>query len=164
MILSVIVAMGDDRSIGRGGDLAFHISADLKHFKQITMGHPVIMGRKTFESLPKGALPGRRNIVITRNAAFSAPNVETVGSLDDALKLVADNDEAFIIGGGTVYAQAFPMAERLYLTRIHASLPEADTFFPEVDEALWQPLDAPVTALDEKSGLNYTFINLERKK
>lgn len=130
MTLSIIAALADGRAIGRKGDLAFHIPADLRRFKQLTTGHSVVMGRRTFESLPNGALPNRRNIVVTHNPQWSAPNVETAPSLEAALEMTRDEQETFIIGGGEIYAQAMPMADRLYITRIFARCPDADTFFP----------------------------------
>lgn len=132
--LSVIVATTRNGAIGRRGDMLFHIPADLRYFKHITMGHPVIMGRRTWESLPKGALPGRRNIVITRNSSFEAPGADVVDSLEAALQLVADADEIFVIGGGQIYAAALPLASRLYITEIDADAPaDADTYFPTFD-------------------------------
>lgn len=130
-----IVARGG--AIGRGGDQPFHISADFRRFKQLTLGHPVIMGRKTFEALPKGALPQRRNIVITRNPGWSAPNVETATSLDAALALCQPESEPFIIGGGEIYRLAMPLAHTLYITEVDADVPDADTFFPPIDSAHW---------------------------
>ncbi|MDE5688189.1 MAG: dihydrofolate reductase [Paramuribaculum sp.] len=162
MTTSIIVAIGADGSIGAGGDLAFHIGADMKHFKATTMGKPVIMGRKTFESLPGGALPGRRNIVVTRNASFTAPDVETVSSLEAALHLVKDVEEAMIIGGAQIYEQALPLADRLYITRIDAQRTDADTFFPPIDEKEWTS-QAEEWQTDPKSGLRYRFICLSRK-
>lgn len=162
MTASIIVAIGADGSIGAGGDLAFHIGADMKHFKATTMGKPVIMGRKTFESLPGGALPGRRNIVVTRNSSFTAPDVETTASLEAALHLVKDVDEAMIIGGAQVYAQALPLADKLYITQIDAQRSDADTFFPTIDEKEWTS-QAEEWQTDTKSGLRYRFICLSRK-
>ena len=161
MTLSIIVATGLDRSIGRGGDLAFHISADLKHFKALTMGHPVIMGRKTFQSLPKGALPGRRNIVISRDPSFTAPDIEVFASLPEALDAVASADKAFIIGGGSVYAQAMPLADTIELTLIEAELPDADTFFPEIGPH-WVLTRADEPAIDPRTGVTYRFITYTR--
>lgn len=162
MTASIIVAIGADGSIGAGGDLAFHIGADMKHFKATTMGKPVIMGRKTFESLPGGALPGRRNIVVTRNASFTAPDIETAPSLEAALNLVRDADEAMIIGGAQIYAQALPLADKLYVTRIDARRQDADTFFPAIDKKEWIA-DEEEWQTDPKSGLRYRFICLSRK-
>lgn len=130
-----IVARGG--AIGRGGDQPFHISADFRRFKQLTLGHPVIMGRKTFEALPKGALPGRRNIVVTRNAGWSAPYVETATSVEAALSLCSPDSEPFIIGGGEIYRLAMPFAHTLYITEVDADVPDADTFFPAIDSTQW---------------------------
>ncbi len=159
--ISIIVATGSDRSIGRDGDLAFHIRADLRNFKRITMGRPVIMGRKTFESLPNGPLPGRRNIVITRNAAYSPAGADTASSLAEALELAADAEEVMIIGGGMIYEQAMPMADTLYVTEIDATLPDADTFFPEIGSD-WLLTEASEPATDEATGLRYRFTRRER--
>lgn len=132
--LHIIAAIDRNRAIGLGGDMVYHLSADLKRFKALTLGYPVVMGRRTFESLPKGALPGRRNIVITRNAAYSAPNIETASSLESALALCSDAEKTFIIGGGEIYSQALPLADVLDLTEIDDAAPEADTFFPPFDK------------------------------
>ena len=164
MTLTIIAAVGADHAIGRAGDLAFYISADLKHFKELTIGHPIIMGRKTFESMPKGALPGRRNIVITRQDGYSAPDIEVADSLESALKLVSNVDEAFIIGGASIYAEALPYADCLQLTEIKATAPDADTFFPEIDASQWTITAETPTAQDPKSGLSYSFRCLTRAK
>lgn len=154
MSISIIVAVADNNAIGRGGDLAFHISADLKRFKALTMGHPVIMGRKTFESLPKGALPGRRNIVVTRNPHWYAPDVETAASLADAIALAGG--DGFIIGGGQIYAQALPFADTLHITRIFAPAPDADTFFPPFEDK-WALTSSGPVETDQKSAVQYCF-------
>lgn len=160
MTLSIIAAIGRDNAIGRGGKLIFHISEDLKRFKALTMGHPVIMGRKTFESLPKGALPGRRNIVITRNKHFSAPNIEVASSLEHALKLVKDAPKAYVIGGASIYAQALPLADEMEITAIDAYTPDADAYFPDFGSKDWflsvdsMHLDAPIP---------FSFLSLTRK-
>jgi dihydrofolate reductase len=161
----IIVAVGTDRAIGRKGDLAFHISADLKRFKALTTGHTVIMGRKTFESLPKGALPNRRNIVVSRNAATAFPGTETALSFEAALQMAreAGETEAFIIGGAQIYSQSLPMADRLELTQIDAAAPDADAFFPEINANEWQVSEESPLTLDEKSGLRYRFQTLLRK-
>lgn len=159
--LNIIVAVADDNAIGRDGNQPFFVSADLKHFKSLTMGHPIIMGRKTFEALPKGALPGRRNIVVTRSADYKAENAELAGSIEDALKLVEGSGEAFVIGGASIYAQALPFATRLYLTRIYARAEGADTFFPEIGSD-WVSMDCGEICHDEKSGLDYRFEVMER--
>ncbi|MDE6460638.1 MAG: dihydrofolate reductase [Paramuribaculum sp.] len=162
MNISIIAALGADNSIGAAGNLAFHISADLKHFKELTMGKPVIMGRKTFESLPNGPLPGRRNIVISRNPEYTYPGVETASSMQDAVELVYDSPEAMIIGGAEIYRQALPLATKLYLTRIDATCPDADTFFPQITEDEWN-CDNQEWMTDAKTGLRYCFSCLSRK-
>ena len=166
MKVSVIAAVADNNAIGRRGDLAFHISADLKHFKELTMGRPVIMGRKTFESLPSGALPGRLNIVITRNPAWSAPDTVRASSLDDALGIAAEQnpEEVFIIGGGQIYSRALPLADVLHITRIFAAAEGADTFFPPYEDS-WRPAALSEIFTDPKTGLSYqfqTFLNLRK--
>lgn len=136
--IHIIVAIDRNGAIGRGGDLLFHIPADLRRFKQLTMGSPIIMGRKTFESFPKGPLPGRRNIVVTRNPDYSRPGIETAPSLEAAMALAADAPDVYILGGGEIYRQALPLANRLDITQIDAAVADADTFFPPIDPARWQ--------------------------
>jgi dihydrofolate reductase len=133
--LSIIAAIGKNRELGLRGELLWHLSDDMKRFKEITAGHPVIMGRKTWESLPERfrPLPGRTNIVVTRQAAYNAPGATVVDSLSDAFLAAIDapgSDETFIIGGGELYAAALPYANRLYLTLINETA-EADAFFPD---------------------------------
>lgn len=153
MKTSIIVAIDRNRAIGNAGDQLFYIREDLRHFKELTLGHPVIMGRKTFEALPRGPLPGRRNIVITRNADFRPDGAETAPSLEAAIALCADNtDEAFIIGGSQIYTLAMPLATDLYITEIDAAAPAADTFFPAFhslpDSASpWLPTTPPIRFL-----------------
>ena len=161
-MLSIIVALDSRGAIGRKGNLLFHISDDLRRFKKITMDHPIIMGRKTFESLPKGALPGRRNIVITRNANFSAENIEVADSIDTAIAMTADAEEAFVIGGGEIYRQTIGRADRLYLTIVDTEVADADTFFPNFDPDEWQIVETSLPATDEKSGLSFRFVTLQR--
>ncbi len=160
-MLNIIAALGRRGEIGRDGDLIWHISEDLRHFKHLTVGHTVIMGRRTWESLPKGALPDRRNIVVTRNPEFQAPGAETASSLAEAVRMAADDDEIFIIGGGSVYDQAIQAADRLYLTQIEAEAEDADTFFPAVDPSEWEivEMDEPARSRD---GVEYRFITLKR--
>lgn len=160
-MIKIIAAVGRDGSIGRAGDLAFHISADLKRFKALTTGHAVIMGRRTFESLPKGALPQRRNIVVTRNPAFEAPGVETAYSLQGAIDMA--QGDAFVIGGGEIYRQAMEHASALYLTLIDADSPQADTFFPIVSPEEWVLAEESAPETDSKSGLSYRFVCYCRK-
>ena len=155
--MTIIAAVGRDGAIGRNGDLAFHIREDMRHFKALTTGHTVVMGRKTFESLPKGALPDRRNIVITRQPDYAAPGIETAGSLEQALAMAA-GEEVFVIGGGEIYRQAIAIAQRMELTVIDADSPDADAHFPTFNEADWTKVTESQWATDQKSGLAYSFI------
>jgi len=161
--VSIIVAMTPSGAIGRGGDLLYHISADLKHFKAVTMGKPVVMGRKTFESLPGGALPGRRNIVITRNEGYEAPGIEIAGSLDEALAMASDVEEVMIIGGAEIYRQASAVAQRVYLTLIEAEAADADAFIAPFDKETWAVVEESDLMTDPRSGVVYRFLNLQRR-
>ena len=162
MTLSIIVAIGKNNEIGAENDLLWHLSADLKHFKEITTGHTIIMGRKTFESLPKGPLPNRRNIVVSRNPELKIEGAEVYSSLELALLKVINEEEVFIIGGDQIYKQAFPDADKLYLTRIHAEFPQADAFFPEIDYTKWTEISREAFPADEKNEYAYSFIELVR--
>lgn len=157
----IIVARAADGAIGRGNSLLWHIPADLKMFKSLTMGCPVIMGRKTFLSIGR-ALPGRLNIVIS--SGFDAPDgVEVVRSLGEAFALCADAQRCFVIGGGQVYRDAMPLADRLFVTEVQAEYPDADTFFPEVDGDEWREVSTSPEMTDEGSGLAYRFAEYIRK-
>mgnify|MGYP003296582602 CR=1 FL=1 len=156
--LSMIVAAAEDGAIGRGGDLIWRISADLKRFKALTMGHSIIMGRKTWDSLPKGALPGRRNVVVTRDKNFSAEGADVYNSLEDAIDS-CKGAETFIIGGAQIYRQAIPMVSKLFLTRVYASYPDADAFFPEIDPSVWEVSSCEAHPTDEKHHQAYRFID-----
>lgn len=136
--ISIIVAATEDNAIGRGGAMLYHLPGDLRRFKRLTMGYPIIMGRRTFESLPNGALPGRRNIVVTSSADFDAPGTEVARSLMEAVEMASDADVAYIIGGGQVYREAFAFADEIELTRIHTTAVDADTFIPAIDPAVWR--------------------------
>ena len=162
--INIIVAVASDLAIGRAGDLLFHISADLRRFKELTMGHPIIMGRKTFESLPKGALPGRRNIVVSRNPGFRAPGAEVFTTLDNAIAACRNAEKAFIIGGAQIYSQAVATADRLLLTRFDRTAAGADCFFPAISPDSWLTVDRSDWMTDEKSGVRYRFETLERTK
>lgn len=161
MQISLIVAMAQNRVIGRGNQMPWHLPADLRHFKHVTLGKPVIMGRKTFESIGR-SLPGRRNVVISRNAEWSADGVECVNSLDAALRLVNDEAEVMIIGGGQLYREALPLAQRLYLTHIDLSVTDADTWFPDYMRYQWQVLADEQHTPDEKNPYHYRFETLAR--
>lgn len=163
MTLSIICALTQNSAIGNKGGLLYYLPADLKHFKNLTTGHTIVMGRKTFESLPKGALPNRRNVVITRQTDYAAPNIEVFHSFDEALQACATDEEVFIIGGESVYEVALPKADRLCLTHIEATPDEADTFFPAYDASQWSIESEEHYQPDEKNRLAYSFINYIRK-
>ncbi|MDE6097801.1 MAG: dihydrofolate reductase [Muribaculaceae bacterium] len=151
-MINIIVAATLDGAIGLNGDMLYYIRTDLQRFKALTTGHTVVMGRKTFESLPKGALPHRRNIVITRQPDFKAPGAETAANLDEALGM-AKGSEVFIIGGQSIYGMAMPLADRLYLTEINIRRPDADTFIALPD---LPPCNEPWQT-DERSGMQFRF-------
>ncbi len=163
MDLAAIVVVAENGAIGKNGDLLCHLPADLKHFKNITMGHTIIMGRRTWESLPKGALPGRKNVVITRNVDFVAEGAEVYHSLEDALDATAGDDGRFIIGGGMLYREAFSLTNVLHLTQLHASFADADTFFPQYDADEWDVISREDHDADEKNPYPYSFVELRRK-
>ena len=160
MTLSIIVAAAENGVIGHNNNLIWHLSSDLKHFKNITTGHTVIMGRKTFESMGK-ALPNRRNIVITANKAYTAAGCEIVPDIESALQLAAQEEEAFIIGGGTIYRAIWEKADKLYLTRVHTA-PTGDISIPEVKASEWQEISREAHSADEKNEYDYTFLEYRR--
>ncbi|GHV58424.1 dihydrofolate reductase [Bacteroidia bacterium] len=162
MKLSIIVALGKNNEIGKGNDLLCHLPADLRHFKEITSGKTIIMGRKTFDSLPQGPLPNRTNIVISRNPDLKIEGAVVCPSLDFALLKSMDEEEIFIIGGAQIYRQALAAADKLYLTKIHAAFPEADTFFPEINYKEWREVGRETHPADEKHPYSYSFVELER--
>ena len=133
MSVSMIAAVGKNLELGKNNNLIWHFKDDMKFFKETTMGHTVVMGRKTFESLPK-ALPGRKNIVISSNAKYQAQGATVVTSVEEALQ-IADNEEIFVIGGGKIYAEFLPYADKLYLTEIDAECEDADTYFPQFNKS-----------------------------
>lgn len=160
--IQAIVAVASDWGIGRQGNLLCHLPADMRHFKQVTMGHSMVMGRKTFESFPRRPLPGRHNIVITGNAAWQYPGVTTVHSLDEAIA-AAPTDTVFIIGGASVYAEALPLVEVLHLTRINARWAGADAFFPALDLDEWEEVEREHHASDHRNAYEFDFITLKRR-
>ena len=162
-MISIIVAIAENYAIGKKGDLLCHMPADLKHFKEITSGSTVLMGERTFFSLPKHPLPNRRNIVLTDVQGKTFEGAEAVYSIDEMVKLINDEEEAFVIGGGMVYRQMLPRADKLYITHIHHSWPDADTFFPEIDPAVWKQLSAERHPADEKNPFEYTFAEYGRR-
>lgn len=161
--LNMIVAVGRNNEIGRNGDLIWPIKADLRHFKETTMGHPVIMGRATWESLPKRPLPGRLNVVVSRNPDYTAEGAQKAGSLAEAMDMCAGKQEPFIIGGATLYHEALPYATRLYMTLVDAECPDADCHFPEVDPAQWEIASEEDWAGGENGTPKYRFCEYIRK-
>lgn len=161
-MLSIIVAVNKNRGIGFENKLLYWLPNDLKRFKALTTGHTILMGRKTFESLPKGALPNRRNVVLSRNEDATFEGAEHFLSLEEALKHCPQDEEVFIIGGASLYAEALPLADKIYLTEIEDSEKQADAFFPVIDPALWQEKSRECHPEDEKHLYSYTFIDYER--
>ena len=162
-MISIIVAIAENRGIGKNNDLLWHISEDLKRFKRITNGHPVIMGKRTFESLPRRPLPNRRNIVITDIPNEQIEGCEMAYSIEDAVAKFNPDEENFVIGGASVYRQFLPIADRLYLTRVHKSF-EADVFFPEIDFSVWKLQSKEDFPSDEINDFSYSneIYNRER--
>lgn len=158
-MLSLIVAMTKNRVIGRDNQMPWHLPADLAWFKKNTLGKPVIMGRKTFQSIGR-ALPNRKNIVLSRQG-FQADGIEVVSDLSQALALIKGENEVMIIGGGHLFAETLPIADRLYLTEIDAEL-QGDTFFPEIDPMVWKTNFIETRAVDDKNSYALTFKILER--
>lgn len=161
--ISIIVAIAQNLAIGKDNQLLWHISNDLKRFKKITAGHTVIMGKKTLFSLPSGPLPKRRNIVLsdTMTDCFGG-GCETAFSIEEALQKAADEKEVFVIGGGMVYTQFLPLADKLYLTVVEKDF-EADTFFPEIDFSEWQLIEKEIIDNDPQVDFSYRYEIWERK-
>lgn len=162
MTLSIIVAVASDGAIGRANDLLWHLPADLKRFKELTTGHTIMMGRKTFESLPRGPLPNRRNIIISRSLP-AQPGAEVYPTIQQALEACASDEEVFIIGGGEIYRQLLPDTEQIYLTRVQASFPDAEVFFPELDPTEWIEEAREVYPRDERNEYDTELLLLRRR-
>ncbi len=160
--IQAIVAIDGNGAIGRQGDLLCHLPADMKHFKEVTMGHSIVMGRKTFESFPRRPLPGRQNIVITRNADWQYPGVTVAHSVEEAIA-AAQTDTVFIIGGAQVYEQALPLVDVLHLTQIHARWASADAFFPALDPDEWQEVSREHHQSDHRNAYEFDFVTLKRR-
>ncbi len=162
MKISLIAAAGDgNNAIGLKGKIPWHLPADFKRFKELTLGHPIIMGQKTFESIGK-PLPGRTNIVVTNDADYRADGCTVVHSMDDAIIAAKDAAEIFVGGGGQIYHLALSMAQKIYLTRVHGTF-EGDTFFPVVNENEWRLVSSEPHAKDVQNPFDYTFCVYERK-
>ncbi|MCF8232621.1 MAG: dihydrofolate reductase [Bacteroidales bacterium] len=158
---SIIAAMDRNRVLGQNNDIPWHIPHDLKRFKQITSGHTVIMGRKTFESLP-GPLPKRRNIVITSREDYSPPGVEVVKSIEDSIKIADKKQENFVAGGANIYEQFLPFADKLYLTFIDAAY-EGDTYFPVIDLSQWYLMEEEHHVTDDDKQIPFRYKTYQRK-
>jgi dihydrofolate reductase len=159
--ISLIVAMAKRRVIGVNNTLPWHLPADLKHFKSLTMGHHIVMGRKTYESIGK-PLPGRTSVVVTRNAGYSVPGVIVVHSLEEAISACGNDEEVFVIGGAELYRQAIKIASRIYLTEIEADI-SGDAHFTEFDSDAWQEIARESHAADEKNAHPYHFVVYDKK-
>jgi len=160
MKLSLIVAMATNRTIGLNNKMPWHLSADLQHFKKITMGQPIIMGRKTFESIGR-PLPGRQNIIISRNTDYQQQGCSVFNDLDSALQSCTENDEVFVIGGATLYKATLARADRLYITEIHNEF-KGDTWFPEIQQAQWREVEREDINDDNSVDFNYSFMTYDR--
>ena len=161
MILSAIAAVAQNGIIGKDNDLIWHLPDDLKHFKNLTKGHTIIMGRKTWESIGSKPLPKRRHIIITRNANYFASGAEVVTSVEAAIALAENDDQPFIVGGAEIYKLAMPFVKRLELTYVHHDF-EGDTFFPEFDKNEWETTSEVRHEADEKHQWPFTFVRLDR--
>jgi len=154
--ISIIVAIAENNAIGKDNQLLWHLSDDLKRFKRITTGHTLLMGRNTYLSLPNGALPNRTNIVITDISDEHFPDCTMAYSIDEALELVQYADECFVIGGGMIYSQLFPLAGKLYLTKVHQIF-DADTYFPVINFSEWVEIESEQIVGGEKNDYQHTF-------
>lgn len=162
-MISIIAAIGKNNELGKKNQLLWSLPADLKHFKEITSGHPIIMGSKTFASIGR-PLPNRRNIVVTRDLNFKNENVEVVYSIDEALKLFENsNDEVFVIGGGEIYKQMINNADKLYITEVEAGDTDADTYFPTIDKNIWQETLRTKNIKDENNQYDFDFVEYIKK-
>ncbi len=157
-MIAIVVVIDEKNGIGKNGGLLCHLPNDLKHFKKITTGHTIIMGRKTYESLPNGSLPDRINIVVTSGDVNNFPGCIVVRSIEEALSVSKSHEKVFIIGGGELYRTTFHLADTLYLTRIHNTFNDADTFFPNIDFKDWELIEEERHMADGKHLYPYTFL------
>jgi dihydrofolate reductase len=163
-MISIIVAIARNGAIGYNGDLVYHLPADMKRFKALTTGHTVLMGRKTFQSLPKGALPNRRNIVLTRQDDTSFPGAETYGSIEEALAHCTPQEKVYVIGGAQIYRQALPLADELEITLVHDTPLKADTFFPDYgNDYHWHLVSCEDHEPDERNPYPYSFLTYRKQ-
>jgi dihydrofolate reductase len=161
-MISIIVAVSEDLGIGKDNELLWHISEDLKRFKRLTFGNTVIMGKKTWESLPRRPLPGRKNIVLTDVPNECIDCSVTAYSIEDALSKCDKGEEIFVIGGGSIYRQFMPVADRLYITHIHKKT-LADVYFPEIDPDIWKIVEKEEFDIEGNDGIPYAYIVYERR-
>lgn len=159
--LALVVAYAHDRVIGRDNAMPWHLPADLRHFRALTLGHPILMGRRTHQAIGR-VLPGRRNLVLTRQPDFAVPGVETVASLDQALATCGTEEWLYVVGGAEVYQLALPLAQRLHITEIDAEL-AGDTWFPPIDPAQWQETASEMRPADRDNPHALRFATLERR-
>jgi dihydrofolate reductase len=162
-MISMIVAVSEDLGIGRNNDLLWHIPEDLKRFRKLTIGKTVMMGKKTWESLPRRPLRERKNVVITDIKGEAFEGAIAAYSIDDALNICRNDEEIFIIGGGSIYKQFMPHADRLYITHVHRK-EKADIFFPEIDPLIWIVVEKQEFKSDNPEGIPYTYVIYERKQ
>lgn len=167
MKISIVVAVADNNAIGAKGKLLWRLSKDMQYFKEVTWGHHVLMGRKTWDSIPPkfSPLPGRTNIIVTRQEGFVCEGCLVVKNVEEGIELARNSgeQELMIIGGGEIYKQALPFTNKIYLTKVHHTFADADTFFPELDLEQWTTLNAEWNMADEKNEFDFEFIVLERK-
>lgn len=167
MKISIVVAMADNSAIGANGKLLWRLPKDMQYFKEVTWGHHVLMGRKTWDSIPPkfSPLPGRVNIIVTRQKGYVSEGAIVVESVEDGIEIArrAGEQELMIIGGGEIYKQALPLTNKIYLTKVHHTFTDADTFFPELDMEQWSTLNGEWNMADEKNEFDFEFIVLERK-
>jgi len=162
-MISIIVAVSENLGIGNNNELLWHLSEDLRRFKKLTFGKTVIMGKRTWESLPKKPLPGRKNIVLTDVPGENIEGAVTVYSIEDALNSCDKGEEIFVIGGASIYRQFMNIADKLYITHVHQKA-EADVYFPEIDPKIWEAVEKEEFTPAEMEGIPYTYIIYERKK
>ena len=155
-MITLIAAVAENNALGKDNKMMWHLPDDFKHFKSRTSGHHIIMGRKTFESFPS-ALPNRTSVIITRQQDYKAEGCVVVGSLEEAITVSPKDEEVFIIGGGEIYNQSIAHADKLDLTRVHAEFPNADAYFPQIDESKWELVEAVFHPKDEKHAYEMTF-------
>ena len=162
MIRTLVLAMARNRVIGRDNQLPWRLPDEIAYFKKVTMGHPIVMGRRTYESIGK-PLPGRMNIVVTRNRGFAAPGCTVVGSLDEAWRAAGDADEVCVIGGTSLFRESLPIADRIHLTEVEAEVP-GDTYFPEFDRTQWRETEIERHPADARHAYPFRILRLDRTR